>query len=229
VESELNWQLNNNATTEEFESWEHHMLQGFYRCATYDHNLDDSTRFSLAVRRVDVKLKNWWYQAMWEMSITSTTCANFRKFLQECFIPSSTVVPFPTSMVIVEVNKQPPKVIHRLEDVGQSIPALPKAATTGTTHSHEKLATAKILAPGSTSREVQYVEHVQPVVPMQQVNKAAATISEVKKADVVMANVSKDVVEEGEPLNGLNMQLKRVYGNACMPVDRGQRWSLFQM
>jgi hypothetical protein len=28
-ESEINWQLTNDATTEEFESWEHHMLQGF--------------------------------------------------------------------------------------------------------------------------------------------------------------------------------------------------------
>jgi hypothetical protein len=40
--------------------------------------------------------------------------------------------------------------------------------------------------------------------------------------------VSKDVVEEAEPLNGLNMQLKRVNGDACMPADRGQRWSSFQ-
>jgi hypothetical protein len=132
-------------------------------------------------------------------------------------------------MVTVEVIKQPPKVMHLLADVGKSIPPLPKAATSVTTRSQEKLATTKFSVTCSTSIEVQYVEHVQPVVPMQQVNKAAATISEVNKADVVMANVSKDVIEEGEPLNGLNMQLKRVYGNACMPVDRGQRWSLFQM
>jgi hypothetical protein len=43
---------------------------------------------------------------------------------------------------------------------------------------------------------------------LQQVNKAAAMISEVKKADFVTVDVSKDVVEEAEPLNGLNMQLK---------------------
>jgi hypothetical protein len=131
-------------------------------------------------------------------------------------------------MVTVEVIKQPPKVMHRLADVGKSIPPLPKAATTVTTCSHEKLVTDKISAPCSTSIEVQYVEHVQPVVPIQQVNKASTTISEVKKADVVTADVSKDVVEEAEPLNGLNMQLKQVYGNACMPADRDQRWSLFQ-
>jgi hypothetical protein len=33
------------------------------------------------------------------------------------------------------------------------------------------------------------------------------------KADVV-----KNVVEAAEPLNGLNMQLKRVYDDACMAV-----------
>jgi hypothetical protein len=87
---------------------------------------------------------------------------------------------------------------------------------------------AKISAPCPTSIAVQYVEHVQPIVPLQQVNKAATTISEVKKADVVTADVGKDVVGQVEPLNGLNMQIKRVYGDACMPADRGQRWSLFQ-
>jgi hypothetical protein len=75
---------------------------------------------------------------------------------------------------------------------------------------------------------VQSVEHVQPVVPIKQDNKASAMISSVPKSDVVMAVVGKDVAEEVEPLNGLNMQLKRVYGDACMTVKRGQRWSLFQ-
>jgi hypothetical protein len=45
---EINWQLTNDATAEEFESWAHHMLQGFYRCATYDQNMNDSTRLTLA-------------------------------------------------------------------------------------------------------------------------------------------------------------------------------------
>jgi hypothetical protein len=35
-------------------------------------------------------------------------------------------------------------------------------------------------------------------------------------------------VKKVEPLNGLNMQLKRVYDDACTTVERGQRWSLFQ-
>jgi hypothetical protein len=118
--------------------------------------------------------------------------------------------------------------MHRLADVGKSITHLPKASTAVTTHSQEKLVTAKISAPCSTSIEVQYVEHVQPVVSIQQVDKAATTISEVKKADVDSADVCKNVVGQAEPLNNLNMQLKRVYGDACMPADRGQRWSLFQ-
>jgi hypothetical protein len=37
------------------------------------------------------------------------------------------------------------------------------------------------------------------------------------KADVV-----KDVVEEAKPLNGLNIQLKWIYGDASMTMDRGQ-------
>jgi hypothetical protein len=69
-------------------------------------------------------------------------------------------------MVTVEVIKQPPKVMRQLADVGKSISPLPKAATTVTTCSQEKLATAMISAPCSSSIEVQYVEHIQPIVPM---------------------------------------------------------------
>jgi hypothetical protein len=97
--------------------------------------MDDSTRLALAVRRMDIKLHNRWYKAIWEKSITFATWANFRKFLRECFIPSSTVVPCPKSMVPVEVIKQPPKVMHLLVDVGKSILPLPKAAMTVTTRS----------------------------------------------------------------------------------------------
>ncbi|KAK1595676.1 hypothetical protein QYE76_018378 [Lolium multiflorum] len=35
-------------------------------------------------------------------------------------------------------------------------------------------------------------------------------------------------VEEDVPLSGLNMQLKKVQGDACKTVDKVQRWSLFQ-
>jgi hypothetical protein len=35
-------------------------------------------------------------------------------------------------------------------------------------------------------------------------------------------------VEKVDPLSGLNMQLKRVHDEACIIVEKGQRWSLFQ-
>jgi hypothetical protein len=197
-EYEINWQLTNDATAEEFESWEHHMLQDFYRCATYDHNMNDSTRLALVDRRVDDKLYSWWHKALREKSITSATWANFRKFLRECFIPYSTVVPSPKPMVTIEVIKQPPKVLHGIEDVGKSIALIPKVATAVTTP--EKLIT----------------------VPLPIVSKVAATNSELSAVDVVKADVVKDIVEEVVLLSGLNMQLKRVHDETCMIVDRGQ-------
>jgi hypothetical protein len=53
------------------------------------------------------------------------------------------------------------------------------------------------------------------------------TTTVVTSADMKVV-VSKDVVGQAEPLNDLNMQLKRVYGDACMPADRCQHWNLFQ-
>jgi hypothetical protein len=197
AEDELNWQLNHNATVGEFESWERHMLQGLYRCATYDHNMDDFTPLVLADRRMDIKLHNWWQKTLWVKSITSATWANFRKFLRKCFIPSSTVVPSPKPMVTVEVIKNPPKVMHWIEDVAKSIALIPKVVIAVTTH--EKLI----------------------VVPLSIVSKVAATISELSAVDIVNADVVKDVVEEVVPLSGLNMQLKRVHDETCMTVDRG--------
>jgi hypothetical protein len=41
-------------------------------------------------------------------------------------------------------------------------------------------------------------------------------------------DVGKAVMKEVEPLSGLNMQLKRVRDETCKPIDKGQRWSLFQ-
>jgi hypothetical protein len=203
-EYEINWQLTNNATAEEFESWERHMLQGFYRCSTYDHNMNDSTRLALADRRVDYRLYSWWHKALREKSITSATWANFRKFLRECFIPSSTMVPSRKPMVTIEVIKQPPKVVHGIEDVGKSIAPISKVAIAMTTH-------AKLT-----------------VVPLPTISKVAATISELSAVDVVKADIVKDIMEEVVPLSGLNMQLKRVHDETCMTMDRGQRWNLFQ-
>jgi hypothetical protein len=165
--------------------------------------MNDSIRLALGDRRVDDKLYSWWHKALWEKSITSTTWANFRKFLRECFIPSSIVVLSPKAMVPVEVIKQPPKVIHRLADVGKSIAPVPKVATAVTTH--EKLT----------------------IVPLSTISKVAATISELSVVDVVKADIVKDVMEDVVPLSGLNMQIKRVHDETCMTADRGQRWNLF--
>jgi C4-dicarboxylate transporter len=107
------------------------------------------------------------------------------------------VVPSPKPMVTVEVIKNPPKVVHWIEDVAKSIALIPKVVIAMTTH--EKLI----------------------VVPLSIVSKVAATISELSAVDIVNADVVKDVVEEVVPLSGLNMQLKRVHDETCMTVDRG--------
>jgi hypothetical protein len=60
---------------------------------------------------------------------------------------------------------------------------------------------------------------------VEQPSQATTTI--VPSADM-KADVGKDVMKEVEPLNGLNMQLKRVHNETCMTADRGQRWNLFQ-
>jgi hypothetical protein len=59
---------------------------------------------------------------------------------------------------------------------------------------------------------------------VEKVSKATTTV--VTSADT-KAGVGKDVVEEAEPLNGLNMQLKQVYGDTCITMERWQSWNLF--
>jgi hypothetical protein len=81
-------------------------------------------------------------------------------------------------MVIVEVIKQPPNIVHGIEDVGKSIAPILKVMTVVTTH--EKLT----------------------VVPLPTISKVAATISELSAVDVVKADIVKDVVEEVVPLSG---------------------------
>jgi hypothetical protein len=107
------------------------------------------------------------------------------------------MVPSPKPMVTVEVIKQPPKVVHGIEDVGKSIAPIPKVTTAVTTH--EKLT----------------------VVPLPAISKVAATISELAAVDVVKVDIVKDVMGEVVPLCGLNMQLKRVHDDTCMTADRG--------
>jgi hypothetical protein len=60
------------------------------------------------------------------------------------------------------------------------------------------------------------------------VEKVGQSMTTIVNSADMKADVGKEVVDEAKPLKGLNMQLKRVYGDACMPANRGQHWSLLQ-
>jgi hypothetical protein len=67
------------------------------------------------------------------------------------------------------------------------------------------------------------------VVSMQPVSVAMTKFSEEKQPDVAKVVMCVETaVEKVKPLSGLNMQLKWVHDEACIAVDKGQRWSLFQ-
>ncbi|KAM0905294.1 hypothetical protein ACQ4PT_017474 [Festuca glaucescens] len=68
---------------------------------------------------------------------------------------------------------------------------------------------------------------IQEVGLLQTVTKGEVISSEEKEpgSDTMGNTVT---MEEDVPLSGLNMQLKRVHGDACKTVDKVQRWSLFQ-
>ncbi|KAK1602152.1 hypothetical protein QYE76_017195 [Lolium multiflorum] len=68
---------------------------------------------------------------------------------------------------------------------------------------------------------------IQEIVPLPTVTKVEVKSSEERKpgSDTKSTTVT---VEEDVPLSGLNMQLKKVQGDACKTVDKVQRWSLFQ-
>jgi len=72
------------------------------------------------------------------------------------------------------------------------------------------------------------LKKVQTLVPLQNIEKAAAILAQIPKVNVTPVAVSKDVVEDVVQLSGLNVQLKRVRDDTCVPVDRSQRWNLFQ-
>jgi hypothetical protein len=59
------------------------------------------------------------------------------------------------------------------------------------------------------------------------VKQASQAMTKLVPSADTKANVGKAVMEVAEPLSGLNMQLKRVYDEACITVDKGQHWSLF--
>jgi hypothetical protein len=60
---------------------------------------------------------------------------------------------------------------------------------------------------------------------VEKVDRATTTL--ITSTDM-MADVGKDVMEEAKPLIGLNMQLKRVYGNVCMTVERANVENYFR-
>jgi hypothetical protein len=72
-------------------------------------------------------------------------------------------------------------------------------------------------------------EEATTVVSVQPVSVAMTKYFEEKQPDVAKVVVCAEAaVEKVEPLSGLNMQLKWVHDAACITVDKGQRWSLFQ-
>jgi hypothetical protein len=103
---------------------------------------------------------------MWEKSIPSATWVNFRKFIRECFIPSSIAVPCPQSRVTV--------------DVGKTIPPLRKAAAAVTTRSEEKLAKVDIPNKVAAISIPSDAKEATAVVPMQTVSMAVTKPSEEK-------------------------------------------------
>jgi hypothetical protein len=67
------------------------------------------------------------------------------------------------------------------------------------------------------------------VVSVQPVSVAMTKSSAEKQPNVAKVVVcAETAVGKVEPLSGLNLQLKRVHDEACIIVDKGQRWSLFQ-
>jgi hypothetical protein len=189
--SKPSWCLHQLATIAEYHNWERHMELGFHRCRTYNDKFRSYDGYGLAYRRVDTKVTSWWCKVVGRNEF-DCTWEDFKTFLCDGF-----VLPY------MEEIEQPPKFVHGLEDVGNSIVPIPKDATAVTTH--EKLT----------------------VVPLPTVSKVAAMNSELSAVDVVKADVVKDIAEEVVSLSGLNMQLKRVHDVTCMTVDRGQRWHLF--
>jgi hypothetical protein len=72
-------------------------------------------------------------------------------------------------------------------------------------------------------------EEATAVVSVQPVSVAMTKSFEEKQPDIAKVVVcAETVVEKVKLLSELNMQFKRVHDTACITVDKGQRWSLFQ-
>src|SRR3954466_3177533 len=84
-DSQIRWKLVHKATYDEYELWERHMQDGFYRCDTYEY-LDNPTRVLLALRRVDEEIARWWDKEMCEKDIIDATWKDFNNFLRGYFM-----------------------------------------------------------------------------------------------------------------------------------------------
>src|SRR3954463_1468318 len=106
--SKLTWQLRSFATSEDYQSWESYILQGFRRCRRYDAQFDDYDGFVLAHRRVDEEITNCWstmvgrngFSAGWE---------SFQLFLRDCFMPPSLLRSSHMASLNVKAIKKPPE------------------------------------------------------------------------------------------------------------------------
>jgi hypothetical protein len=69
---------------------------------------------------------------------------------------------------------------------------------------------------------------IQEVGPLQTVTKGKVISSEEKEPDSDTMGTTA-TMEEDVPLSGMNMQLKKVHGDACKTVDKVQQWILLQI
>ena len=199
-DSSIKWRLDYLAPYTDYEFWEHHMKEGFYRCDTYE-RLDQSTRLVLALRRVDEEVTRWWNEEMYGKDITYATWRNFIQFLRACFLSPRCRVSCTKPVKVTNVVQRRTEFATRLQPCSKEV--------------------AMSISPPAMS--------VKAVVPVQTVSAAVPKISDEKQPDVDKVVVCAEIaVEKVEPLSGLNMQLKRVHDEACKIIDKGQRWSLFQ-
>ena len=68
-------------------------------------------------------------------------------------------------------------------------------------------------------------DNIQSIVRLHPSSDMTDLLDRARRAEL---QVAKDVVEDVVPLSGLNVQLKRVRDDTCVPVDRSQHWNLFQ-
>ena len=190
-DSSIKWRLDYLAPYTDYEFWENHMQEGFYRCNTYK-RVDPSTRLVLALRRVDTEVTRWWNEEMYGKDSTYATWRHFTHFLRGCFMS-------PRRPVSCTKSVKATKVVQRRTDVHKRAQPCSKEV-------------AMYLPPPAMGVKI--------VVPLQTVSAAETKISAAQQPDVEKVVVcAETAVDTVEPLSGLNMQLKRVHEEACKIVD----------